>query len=380
MMLIGHISDLHLGRTAYGHDLYEDQAFFLKEIVRMVKDNGLNAVVIAGDVFDKYHPSNDAIGLLDDFLVELSSVCEVFMIPGNHDSSDFLGYHKRFMQKCNVHTVGKYEGIAEEFEKKDEYGTIHFYLLPYMTQRYAQDVYGSDAVKTREDSFTKTFENSHIDSNSRNVLVCHQNVLYNDSTPEESGSETTIGTDEGVAYSVFKDFDYVALGHIHKSQKRGRDTIRYCGTPMIYDKTEIGTTKCMTVIDMKEKGDITVTEIPINPLHEWKLIRGDIDELIDKIKVIPDDVYVYAELTSPAEHAHARLKDKHELCLFTDRVYTVEGTESFKQYSPEDLSKIPASDLFAELYRIIKGTDISEEDMEEIKDVIRTVDERRQGQ
>ncbi len=278
-MKMFHLSDLHLGKKVNGFSMIEDQAYILEEILHIADEEKPDAVIIAGDVYDKAIPTTDAVTLLDDFLTRLSGKnIPVFMISGNHDSPERLSFASRLLADQHIFLTSVYDGNAAKICLEDEYGPVFVYLLPFIkpsTVRYAL----ANEVATYEDALKIAIERMNIDTKARNVLVAHQFVT---GALRCESEEILVGGLDNVDASLFDDFDYVALGHIHSPQNVGRDTIRYCGTPLKYSFSEASQEKSVTVVELKEKGNVSVNLIPLKPLHDMRVIRGTYMELTSR--------------------------------------------------------------------------------------------------
>ena len=260
-MKLIHLGDLHLGRSLGEFDLIEDQKYILGQILDLIDKEKVDAVLIAGDVFDKSIPSEAAVNLLDSFLKDLvSRNVKVFMISGNHDSDDRLNYGKWTFEKQGVYISAIYDGKLDCHVLKDGDTEINIYMLPFVKASHVRHVYPDETIDTYEDAVRLVIDKAGIDESKCNIVIAHQFVAGKED-PSLSGSESigtqNVGTVEKVGYDCFSKFDYVALGHIHSAQKVGRDLCRYSGTPLKYSLKEINDKKSVPLITVNGKNDIS---------------------------------------------------------------------------------------------------------------------------
>lgn len=297
-----HLGDLHFGKSLHNVALVEaDQPYWVDQFIKAVDDYDPDAVVIAGDVYDRKVPSPEAMKLFDHLLTELARRDKyVFVIPGNHDSSIRLSHVNELLTSHKIY-------IAGELGKELMHVTVSnvtFWLMPYIFPKLVADkrVLDRDDLSTYDEAARALLGEQDIDGNECNVLLAHQNVLANGVEPEHSESETYIGGLGEIDYSAFDSFDYVALGHIHNAQKVGRETIRYAGCPLYYDFSEINRDKRLTMVTINSKDDISVRRIEIPILHTLLQQSGTLEELLAAGMAL-DDVNNY--------YVQCVLRDKH---------------------------------------------------------------------
>lgn len=249
-----HLSDLHLGKRVNDFSMIEDQRYIITKILQIIDTEQPDAVLIAGDVYDKSVPSVEAVTLLDFFLVRIASRnLDVFIIAGNHDSPERISFGGRLMERSGVHFAPVYGGKAEPVTLRDEFGEVNFYLLPFLKPAVVRNLFPDRNISTYTDALSAAVDKMEIESTKRNVLVAHQFVT---GAVRSDSEEISVGGADNVDVSVFDGFDYVALGHIHRPQQVGVKTVRYCGTPLKYSFSEANQEKSVTVVEMGEKGDI----------------------------------------------------------------------------------------------------------------------------
>lgn len=276
-MKLIHLSDLHLGKRVNEYSMVEDQRYILTEILRLVDLEQPEGVLIAGDVYDKTVPSGEAVVLLDDFLVALSRrKLQVFLISGNHDSPERLAFGGRLMEGSGVHVAPVYQGKVTPISLEDQYGPVNIYLLPFLKPAQVRRCFPDLEIATYTDALAAAVEAMGVNTAGRNVLVAHQFVTGATRCDSE---ELSVGGTDNVDLSVFAPFDYVALGHLHGPQRVGRDTVRYCGTPLKYSFSEARQQKSLTVVELGDKGDVSIRTLPLTPLHDLVELRGSYEEL-----------------------------------------------------------------------------------------------------
>ena len=279
-MILAHISDLHLGKRLYDFSMLEDQRYILKEILRIVRQEKADGLLIAGDIYDKSVPSAEAVQLADEFLTQAAGLgIPVFLISGNHDSAPRLSFGAGFFKESGVHIAGTFDGEAKMVELQDEYGPVRIHLLPFLKPAVVRHATGKENIFTTQEAVETVIQQMQVDTSLRNVLVAHQFVT---GAGRSDSEEVSVGGTENVDASVFADFDYTALGHIHMPQHIGRETLRYCGTPLKYSFSEEKKEKSVTIVELKEKGSITVREVALRPLRDMRSIRGAYMEVTDK--------------------------------------------------------------------------------------------------
>ena len=276
-MKLIHLSDLHLGKRVHEYPMLEDQTYILRSILRIVENETPDAVVIAGDVYDRPVPPAEAVRLFDDFLFGLALLCgNVFVISGNHDSAERIAFGGRLMSGSGVHVSRVYDGTAQAHVLTDEHGELAVYLLPFVRPAEVRALFPDEPIDGFTDAVACAVRHMNIDPARRNILVTHQFVTG----AERSDSEdVSVGGVDGVDAAVFDPFDYVALGHLHGPQRVGRDTLRYCGSPLKYSFSEKDQKKSVTVVELGAKGSVNVRTAPLTPLHEMRELRGSYDEL-----------------------------------------------------------------------------------------------------
>ena len=277
-MKILHTSDLHIGKRVKEFSMLDEQRFILNQILTTAETEQPDAIILAGDIYDKSVPSAEAVSLFDDFLVSLARLGKsIFIISGNHDSPERISFASRIMQASKIYLSPVYDGTIRPVVLPDGESEVAFYLLPFIKPsvvlHYADE--GTD-IKTYDDAMRYVVSKMDIDQSRRNILIAHQYVTGAERSESE---DMVIGGLDNVDASVFAPFDYVALGHLHRPQYCGRETIRYSGSPLKYSFSEVFDKKSVTIIEINDGQAPVVTEHALTPLHEWYALRGTYDEL-----------------------------------------------------------------------------------------------------
>ena len=289
-----HLSDLHIGLKLMNRDLCEDQEYILSKIVEAAGREKPHAVVIAGDIYDKAVPSAEAVEVFDQFLEKLTEAVPdavIMMISGNHDSAPRVDCFRKVLSKQKVYMIGQPPRTESEYiEKvtlKDAYGNVNFYLLPFVRPSVVKPVVGTDENGNNL-SYDKTLhrliEREEINSAERNILVSHQFYLPAGKRAEDiermDSEMRTVGNIDEVSADVLEKFDYAALGHIHKPMKVGSEFYRYCGTPLACSVSEAEQEKGIVMVEMGVKGEVKTTVLPLEPLRQVKVVKGNLEEVL----------------------------------------------------------------------------------------------------
>ena len=276
-----HTADLHIGKRVNEFSMLEDQEYILRQILKTADKEQVEAVLIAGDVYDKQVPSAEAVRLFDWFLTQLNSrKLPVFVIGGNHDSVERLSFGAQIMEESGVYLTQSYDGKVVPVRLEDEYGPVNLWMLPFLKPAMVKRFFPEQEIVTYQDALETVIGNMELNREERNLLIAHQFVTGAVTGGSEDSVEVFVGGVENVDASVFADFDYVALGHIHRAQSAGGEQIRYSGTPLKYSFSKIRHEKSVTIAELKEKGSLTVHQEPLKPLHDMREIRGSYEELV----------------------------------------------------------------------------------------------------
>lgn len=384
-MRLIHLSDLHIGKRVNEFSMLEDQEYILKEILCIIDDEQPDGVIIAGDVYDKSVPSEEAVKLLDRFLTSLAKrKLQVYIISGNHDSAAKLAFASSLIDLSGIHISPVYDsaqiammgdGLVRPYKLEDGKGQmVNIYMLPFVKPAMIRAVFSDEAddIKDYTDACRVAVEHMDVDEKVTNILVAHQFVTG----AVRSESEENVGGLDNVDVSVFDSFDYVALGHIHGPQKVGRETVRYCGTPLKYSLSEANHTKSVTVVDIPENKKIEIRTVPLVPMHELREVKGTFDELMDRrnYEGTAVDDYLYVVLTDeddvPDALGKLRTVYPNVMKLGYDNTRT-RVTQTIDDGAVLEGKK--PIDLFGELYEKQNNQEMSDEQRSFVQDIIDSV-------
>ena len=296
-MKLVHLSDLHLGKRVNEFNMIEDQTFILRQIMDVIRQEAPDAVLIAGDVYDKPVPSTEAVQLFDDFLCRLAErEVPVFIISGNHDSPDRIAFAARLIARSGVYLSPVYGGAVEPITLRDAFGEVNIYMLPFIKPAHVRRCFPDERIDSYSDALRIAVNSLGMDTGVRNVLLTHQFVTGAERSESE---EISVGGADNVDAGVFDGIDYVALGHLHAPQNVGSPRIRYCGTPLKYSFSEAAQEKSVTVAELGPKGSLTVRTVPLLPRRDLREIRGTYMELTarDNYAGTNTDDYMHITLT-----------------------------------------------------------------------------------
>lgn len=374
-MKVLHLGDLHIGKSVSDFNMIEDQKYMLEQILDIIKKHKIDAILIAGDVYDKSIPSEEAVRLLDYFLCQLSNMeVETFLISGNHDSDERLNFGSSLFETNQVYISAKYDGSIYKKTCEDEFGKINIYLLPFVKASQVKHHYPNEKIESYDDAVRVALAHADIDTSERNILVAHQFVAGKSGDPELGGSEgaatLNVGTIEKIGVDCFDEFDYVALGHIHLAQKIGRETVRYSGSLLKYSLSEVNNEKSAPVVTFGKKGDISVDLIELKPLRDMRHLKGKMEQLLEKKNIKSPDDYIYVTLTdeNPINDAMGIFQQyyRNTMKIVYDNAHT-RGAEHV------DIAKVTQEKTYPELisdfYHMMYGCDISDEELKIMMEV-----------
>lgn len=369
-----HLSDLHLGKTVHEFSLIEDQEYILRKILAISDEEQPHCVLISGDVFDRSIASVEALRLFDDFLVGLSKRnIQAFVISGNHDSADRLSFGSRLITASGVHITGVYEGVVAKHTLTDEHGDIDVYLLPFLKPILVKRYFPDDNIVTWTDALHAVIKSISIDPQKRSILLAHQFVT---GSVRSESEEINVGGADNVDAGVFDAFDYVALGHLHGAQSIGRETVRYCGTPLKYSFSEANHKKSVSVIEFAEKGVLAIREIPLIPKRDMREIRGEYMKVTSRnfYKDLNTDDYFRITLTDEEDQPDAmgklRLIYPNLMRLDYDNKRTRAGSNIS---GGADTSQLTPMELFETFYGEQNNRELSDKQKEYLGAVIEKV-------
>ena len=354
--------------------MLEDQEYILKVILSIADEEKPQAILISGDIFDRTVAPTEALRLFDDFLDRIvRRSIEVFIISGNHDSADRLAFGSRLMESSGVHISRVYNGQIASYVLSDEFGELNVFLLPFVKPAQVKRFFPDAELPTWTEAVRTVIGNTQLDINSRNILLAHQFVTGAATCESE---ELSVGGTENVDAEVFEPFDYVALGHLHGAQQIGRETLRYCGTPLKYSFSEANHKKSVTVVELMSKGTVTIREVPLIPRHDMLELRGTYLEVTSKsfYQELKQDDYYRITLTDEEDQpdALAKLRVVYPNLMRLDYDNTRTKRESFAP-GVADASKYSPIQLFDMLYEEQNGQPVSAVQRDFLTDLIAQV-------
>ena len=374
-----HLSDLHIGLKLINRDLREDQEYIFAQITEAAKKEKPDAIVIAGDIYDKAVPSAEAVEVFDHFtgaLKEAVPDAVIMMISGNHDSGPRVNCFRSVLNRQNIHMIGmppqKEEEHIEKVVLQDQYGPVNFYLLPFVKPSMVKMITGTDENGNNlsyNETIHRLIQRENVDETKRNVLVSHQFYLPAGKKAEDvermESEIRTVGNIDQVSADILEKFDYAALGHIHKPMKVGSEFFRYCGTPLACSVSEAGQEKGIVVVDIKEKGQIHTDVLPLVPLRQIKVVKGNLEQVLTQ--ACKD--YVTVILTDKVDLDVIDMQDRLRLAfpgLLEIRRENGRTADYSEKMAPEKLL-----DPFELCCQFLGKTD--EEEKEILQDIINTV-------
>lgn len=369
-----HLSDLHIGKRVNEFSMLEDQKYILKQIIEMVKTESVEGVFIAGDVYDKPVPSAEAVQLFDSFLTELAG-CEipVFIISGNHDSAERLSFGGNLLKSRKVYVSPVFEGVPKPIILNDEYGELRIHMLPFIKPAYVRHAFEDVEIKSYHEAVTEVIQRMDIDASGRNILIAHQFVTGASRCESE---EISVGGLDNVEVSVFDEFDYVALGHIHGPQQIKRAEVRYCGTPLKYSFSESKHEKSVTIVELKQKGEVSLSMIPLTPKRDMREIKGTYQEVTAR------DFY---KGTNTADYLHITLTDEEDIPDALNKLRVIypnimkmdyDNTRTKRNQSITEAGQVEKKtpfELFEALYELQNNQEMSEEQSVFLKGLIEKI-------
>lgn len=364
-----HLGDLHIGKSIGEFDLIEDQKYILDQILDIAEKNGIDAVLIAGDVYDKTIPSEAAVRLFDYFICRLAEKrIKTFIITGNHDSDERLNFGSSLFEARDIFISAKYEGKLFKKEVEDSDGKVNIYLMPFIKASQVRHFYPDEEIENYDDAVRVVLDKSMINPEERNILVAHQFVAGKSADPQLGGSESvstqTVGLVEKIGADCFTDFDYVALGHIHSPQSVGREEIRYAGSPLKYSLSEASNNKFATIVNLGKKGDVDIKLEPLYPMRDLRHLKGRMKQLLKEENIIAPEDFIYVTLTDEETVGNA-MGIFQQYYPNTIRIeYDNSHTRELQQ---TDITQITENKTFGEMisdfYQLVYGCEISEEEL-----------------
>ncbi len=375
-----HLGDLHIGKQLHGFSLIEDQKAVLDQVVALASVQKPDAVLVAGDLYDRSIPPGEAVCVLDDFLTGLAGLgVPVFLVSGNHDSPERLSFGSRLMRSTGVHLCGGFTGCLESVRLHDPYGPVDIHLLPFVKPGMVRPFYPDAAIESYDEAVRTVIGAATLDAGARHVLVAHQFITSSGREPERSDSETfAVGGVDNIDASAFASFDYVALGHLHGPQAIGREAVRYAGSPLKYSFSEVHHRKGVVQVDLGAGGELDIMLLPLAPARDLREVRGPLAALLATAQEsgtadgAPCQDYIRAVLTDEDE-----LFDPYgQLRLFYPNLMTLDFENSRTRTGPSAAAGGAAADdlrtrdplaLFSDFFTAQNGAGPSPEQLTILK-------------
>ncbi|MDD3361895.1 MAG: exonuclease SbcCD subunit D [Hespellia sp.] len=373
-MKLMHLSDLHIGKRVNDFSMMEDQQFILKEIQGITDDVKPDAVLIAGDIYDKSIPTAEAVQLFDEFLTGLAERnLPVFFVSGNHDSAERISFGSHILAASDIYIAPVFDGKVKCVTMEDAFGRLNIYMLPFIKPVNVRKYFPDAEIESYDDAVRVVMKHIGIEESERNILIAHQFITGAERSDSE---ELSVGGLDNIDADALEAFDYVALGHIHRPQKVGRETIRYCGTPLKYSFSEVNHRKSVTVVTIEEKGQIQIETVPLVPRHDMRKIKGSYEELTLKANYenTATDDYLHVTLTDEEDilDAIGKLRSIYPniMKLEYDNVRTrnqqvIEADEQVEVKSP--------ADLVGEFYQLQNDQELSTDQFEYMNGLIERI-------
>ena len=369
-----HLSDLHLGKRVIEFSMLEDQKYILNEIIKIADSQKPDAVLIAGDVYDKGIPPLEAVSLFDDFLNRLvERNLPVLIISGNHDSPERISFGSNLMKKSGVYFSSVYDGTVDKVTLNDDKGPVNFYLLPYLKPSYVRQCFAEEKIDSFNDAVKMALSKVDVDKSQRNVLLAHQFVTGASTCESE---ELYVGGSENIDASLFDDFDYVALGHLHGPQKIIKENVRYCGSPLKYSFSECSQKKSVCLVELGKKSEVKIDLQELKPLRDMREIKGSYDDIMLKKNYESTNVedYIHVTLTDeqdvPEGFGKIRSVYINLMKLDYDNARTRNNNEIETKF---DAKQIKPADLFEGFFELQNNKKMDEEQKSFIDSLIEEI-------
>ncbi|HIU68280.1 MAG TPA: exonuclease SbcCD subunit D [Candidatus Caccomorpha excrementavium] len=380
-MKLIHLSDLHIGKRVNEFSMLEDQSYILSQILAVIEKEQPDCVIVAGDIYDKPVPSAEAVQIFDEFLTRLAEMkIPGLMISGNHDSAQRLSFGARLMKETGIYFSHVYDGTLQKVEFCDEYGGVDIYLLPFIRPSIVRHVFPEEETESYQDAVRIALKHVELETSHRNILAAHQFVTGASRCESE---EISVGGIDQIDVSLFDAFDYVALGHIHSPQSVGKETVRYCGTPLKYSFSEADQEKSVTVAELKEKGEVEIRTIPLVPLRDMRKIKGTYLEVTAK---------AFYEGTNTRDYIQITLTDEEDIPDGMQKLRAIyhnlmrleydnkRTRESREITGAEERKEKSAQELFEEFYELQNNQPVSSEQKRFLQKLIRDIQEGEQDE
>jgi len=378
-----HTADWHLGRIFHNVSLLEDQNYILKQLIKMIEQNKPDAVIIAGDVYDKAIPSEGAVNLLTDFINQVAGLLNIpiIIISGNHDSGTRLSFASSILEKANVHIIGKTNLDTTPIILNDEFGEVYFYPLPYLSPLAARSLYQDAEIKSHQDVIKRQVSciaHEHP-KDKRSVLIMHEFVIGAEES--ESERQLSVGGTSSIESGILQQFDYVAMGHIHSPQAIGNEYIRYSGSLLKYSFSEVKHDKGITEISLNADGFSSCQHISLKPLRDMRIISGTLDDILNNAVFDPNvNDFLCAELLDKGElyDPMRQLQERYPNTLEIRRI-SQSSSKNINTQSFKDLHKQNVPELFDAFYQHVCSEPLDDTQTEFVTSIVEQLDHSGTG-
>lgn len=371
-----HTSDLHIGKRVNEMSMLEDQKYILNQVLQIAVQQEVDGILVAGDIYDKTVPGAEAVQLLDDFITRAVNLgFPLYMVSGNHDSAQRLAFGARLMRRENetagVYISPVYQGSIEPVVRRDAYGVLNIYLIPFIKPAEVRRFFPEKKIETYQDAFAAVLEQLDLDPSARNLLVAHQLIM---GAKRSDSEEISVGGIDQIDVSLFKDFDYVAVGHIHRPQQMGMQ-VRYSGTPLKYSFSEADDEKSVSIVELGDKGEVRVSTVPLKPLHDLRELCGTYGELTLRANYANTDTsdYVHITLTDEEDipNAMGKLRAIYPNLMRLD--YDNRRTRENRTLRAADGREKSPLEYFEEFYRLQNNQEMTQPQKELLRQMIEEV-------
>lgn len=383
-MKIFHTADWHLGKLVQGVYMTEDQHYILQQFMQAIDEEKPDAIIVAGDLYDRSLPPVEAVNLLNDTLAEivLEKRIPVLAIAGNHDSAGRLNFGSRLMRESGLHMAGQFTKEHTPIILSDDFGEVHFHLVPFAEPAAVRTILADDTIQSYQDAMQKIIEHIEetMDKSQRNIFIGHAFVTkYGKEEENTSDSERplSIGGSECVDALLFEPFNYTALGHLHKAHFVLNETIRYAGSPLKYSLSEHLHEKGFLIVELNEEGQVTVEKRKLIPRRNLRVVEGLMDDLLMQP---PSDDYVFVHLTDeiPVSSPMERIRTVFPNALHIER--KAAHTDLSNQIQAIEAEKVEDIDLFRAFYGEMIGEQPDSETEQLFTDMLQELlDEEREA-
>ena len=368
-----HTADIHLGKRLNDISLLEDQKYILGQIADISREKKVDAVLISGDVYQRAAPDSSAMEVFNVFLSDLAREgIKIFVISGNHDSDRRISYFSSLIRPSGVYVSERFEGVLQKITLEDQFGEIDIHLFPFVKPIYVRRCFPDEDITTYQQMTECVLRHSEVDAGRRNVLLAHQYIIGAELSDSE---ELAVGGLDSIDHTLFSDFDYVALGHIHKPQRAGSSTVRYAGSPLKYSFSEMNGKKSVVVFEMREKGDISLETVELSPLHEMRQVRGSLDGITE----MPySEDYVRVVVTDEFVPPDAKFSCAAVFPNMMNFAVSNSKTESEEEVNIEDgIENKSVSELFCDFFKVqTEGAEPSEEHISLLNEILEEMEVR----